>query len=81
MKLPRDVSGRKLARDLEALGYAITRQSGSHMRLTTRENGEHHVTIPDHNPLRIGTLTAILNDVATHIGRSREALVRQLFGP
>jgi predicted RNA binding protein YcfA (HicA-like mRNA interferase family) len=60
MKLPRDISGTELARKLRALGYEITRQSGSHMRLTTMQHGEHHLTIPQHNPLRVGTLAGIL---------------------
>ncbi|HLL16788.1 MAG TPA: type II toxin-antitoxin system HicA family toxin [Pyrinomonadaceae bacterium] len=46
MKLPRDVSGEGLAGSLRTFGYQVTRQTGSHLRLTTAENGEHHVTIP-----------------------------------
>jgi hypothetical protein len=34
------------------------------MRLTTQQSGEHHVTIPDHANLRIGTLARIIADVA-----------------
>ena len=49
------------------------------MRLTTHENGEHHVTIPRHDPLRVGTLSAILGDVAQHFGITREELARRLF--
>ena len=37
MKLPRDVSGVDLAKRLGRLGYEVTRQTGSHLRLTTRE--------------------------------------------
>ncbi|MGB9180423.1 MAG: type II toxin-antitoxin system HicA family toxin [Pyrinomonadaceae bacterium] len=79
MKLPRDISGEKLAKALKALGYQATRQTGSHVRLTTLESGEHHVTIPRHNPLRIGTLAAILDDVATHFGISRDELMEKIF--
>ena len=61
MKLPRDVSGDDLAKALKALGYHVTRQSGSHLRLSTTEGGEYHVTIPRHDPVRIGTLAAILD--------------------
>jgi predicted RNA binding protein YcfA (HicA-like mRNA interferase family) len=43
------------------------RQTGSHIRLT-KQNGQHHTTVPQHNPLRIGTLSAILNSVAAHLG-------------
>ena len=45
MRLPRDVSGRELAKAAGILGYQITRQTGSHIRLTTTRNGEHHITI------------------------------------
>jgi predicted RNA binding protein YcfA (HicA-like mRNA interferase family) len=54
MRLPRDVTGRALAARLAALDYRVTRQSGSHIRLTTQAGGEHHITIPEHDPLRVG---------------------------
>ncbi len=79
MKLPRDLSGDDLARALRRLGYEISRQSGSHMRLTTRQGGEHHVTVPRHGSLRLGTLADVLGDVAEHLGLTRDALVKQLF--
>lgn len=79
MRLPRDLSGTDLARALGKLGYETTRQTGSHMCLTTQENGEHHITIPRHDPLRVGTLSAILSDVAGHFGTNRDEIVRHLF--
>jgi len=79
VKLPRDLSGTELAQALSRLGYAVTRQKGTHMRLTTVENGEHHVTIPDHSSLRVGTLSAILNDIADHFDLSRDELLERLF--
>ena len=79
MRLPRDLSGRDLARALRRYGYAVTRETGSHMRLTSQQGGEHHVTIPDHANLRVGTLGAILADVAGHLGIERAALVSELF--
>ncbi len=79
MKLPRDLSGRDLAKALGRLGYQVTRQSGSHLRLTTQQAGEHHVTIPNHDPLKIGTLTAILRDVAEHFEMSRDELLEAIF--
>ncbi len=74
MKIPRDVSCRELCKLLAHLGYAPTRQSGSHIRLTTGMNGEHHITFPDHDSLRIGTLSAIPGDVAEHFGISKDGL-------
>lgn len=78
MKLPRDVSGADLAKALQAIGYRITRQTGSHVRLTTTERGEHHVTVPAHASLRIGTLAGILGDVEAHLEITREDLVERL---
>ena len=79
MRLPRDVSGRDLVRALRRYGYAVTRETGSHMRLTTQQGGEHHVTIPDHASLRVGTLASILGDVAVHLDIGRAALAEALF--
>lgn len=39
MKLPRNLSGADLAKGLERLGYAVTRQQGSHLRLTRLGGG------------------------------------------
>ena len=80
MKLPRDVSGAQLAKALASLGYRVSRQTGSHIRLTCVQPTQHHVTIPNHDDLRVGTLAAILADVGTHHGLSRETLVEKLFG-
>ena len=80
MRLPRDLSGEELADLLERYGYEVTRQTGSHMRLTTTEGDEHHITIPRHKSLRVGTLSAILRDVAEHLGISRQDLQEALFG-
>ena len=79
MRIPRDISGIELAKKLEKYGYLITRQTGSHMRLTTSKNGEHHITIPHHKELRLGTLSAILTDVADHLSINRDVLVEELF--
>lgn len=79
MKLPRNITGRQLAKVLEKLDYYIERQTGSHMRLTTTRNGEHHVTVPNHHPIKVGTLNAILKDIAAHFDTSREDLLKMLF--
>lgn len=79
MRIPRDLSGDDLVKLLAPFGYRVTRQVGSHMRLTTLEPSEHAVTVPRHNPLRIGTLANILNDVSSHLGISRSELAERLF--
>lgn len=79
MRIPRDITGDDLVRLLAPLGYRVTRQTGSHMRLTTAEPSEHHLTIPRHNPLRVGTLGGILADVAVHRQTTRDELAQRLF--
>ena len=79
MRLPRDLSGPELIRALSRLGYVQTRQSGSHVRLTrSTTEGDHHITVPQHSPLRVGTLNKILTDVATHLGLTRDQLIELL---
>ncbi|MBI3344625.1 MAG: type II toxin-antitoxin system HicA family toxin [Gammaproteobacteria bacterium] len=80
MRVPRTVSGESLAKSLQKLGYRTTRQTGSHIRLTCDSPNQHHITIPNHDPIRLGTLSAILADVASHLKMPKENLVRQLFG-
>ncbi|MDP2434043.1 MAG: type II toxin-antitoxin system HicA family toxin [Pseudomonadota bacterium] len=80
MRIPRDLSGADLVKHLGQFGYAVSRQTGSHIRLTSQTHGEHHITIPNHDPLRIGTLAAILDSVAAHQGLTREALLQRLSG-
>ena len=80
MKLPRDLSGRDLVKALAKLDYKVDHQTGSHIRLTTGRGGEHHVTIPAHDQLRIGTLSAVLRAVADHAGLGRDELLKRLFG-
>ena len=79
MKLPRDLSGSELVAALAVLGYVVTRQTGSHVRLTTEQRGQHHVTVPAHGALRLGTLSAVLGDVAEHFGATRTEIVKRLF--
>ena len=79
MKMPRNLSGPDLIQALKVFGYIPTRQTGSHIRLTTQQKGEHHITIPNHSPLRVGTLSSILSLIAEHLNISKEELIRQLF--
>ena len=79
MKLPRDLGAVELCRLLARYGYSVTRQ-------TRKSYSSHHHagrgaphTIPAHDSLRIGTLNAILTDVATHLQKTKEAVVRELF--
>ncbi len=80
MKLPRDVGGDELAALLGKYGYRVTRQTGSHIRLTSTFKGtEHHVTIPRHKPLKVGTLSSIFNDLALYLEMEKQKLIEDLF--
>jgi len=79
MKLPRDLTGAELVRALGRVGHRVTRQTGSHARLTTQTPSQHHVTVPLHDSLKVGTLAEILSDVAAHLQISREELLSRLF--
>jgi predicted RNA binding protein YcfA (HicA-like mRNA interferase family) len=78
VKLPRDVSGEDLARGLVRLGYQVTRQTGSHIRLTLAEPPQHHLTIPAHSELKAGTLSALLAMAAERLQISKEQLLSAL---
>ena len=81
MRLPRDLSGPRLVTLLQRLGYEVSRQSGSHVRLSrTTAQGTSHITIPAHRSLKVGLLAAIITEVASQLGRDREELAEELFG-
>lgn len=80
MKLPRDLSGQELIKLLSQYEYRVTRQTGSHVSLTSKIRGtEHHLTVPAHDSLKIGTLSAILSDVAFYLKIDRNTLEQTLF--
>ncbi len=80
-RLPRDISGQELCKALEKFfAYKVTRQTGSHIRLTTAVNGEHHVTVPNHSSIRLGTLAGIVGDVSLHFKISKDETAKRLFG-
>ncbi|HBT25786.1 MAG TPA: hypothetical protein DEA58_03725 [Pseudothermotoga sp.] len=79
-KLPRNLSGRELAKLLNGYGYEITRKSGSHLRLPSNIMGyEHRITIPDHSYLKISTLNNILKNIAEYLKIPKERLINELF--
>lgn len=78
MKFPRDMDAAQLIKALRKLGYRPVRQSGSHIRLQC-DDPAHAITIPNHRPLRVGTLSAILSDIALRRKLDRDALLEQLL--
>lgn len=80
MKLPRDLGGDELTRALRKYGYRMTRQTGSHIRLTSNAKGtEHHVTVPRQKSLKVGTLNYILAEVAAYLEMDKQYLASDLF--
>lgn len=80
MKTPRDVDATQLLKLLNRnYGYEFVRQTGSHIRLKTSNGGEHHVTIPNHSPLRVRTLNQIISEIAVHFKVSKEDVMNTLF--
>jgi len=80
MKLPRNLSGARLIKALNRLGYGATRQTGSHVRLGCQFPKLHYLTVPLHDPLRVGTLASILSEVVKHHSLSKEEVILRLFG-
>ena len=78
MKLPRGVSGERLVRALEQLGYSVIRQKGSHTRMRHEGPPVHSITVPLHNPLKTGTLHGILSEVAQTRSMTVDALAELL---
>jgi predicted RNA binding protein YcfA (HicA-like mRNA interferase family) len=64
VKLPRDISGAQAIKALERLGFTITRQSGSHVRMV---RGDRRVTVPNHRHVVVGTLQSILRQAGVSV--------------
>jgi len=79
MRLPRDMDALDLVKTLHRLGYQVVRQTGSHIRLHCQQPVAHSLTVPNHAPIKLGTLAAILLDIATARRISKEELARQLW--
>ena len=79
MKIPRDVSGSRLADLLcRKWQYARVHQVGSHIILETPQPTHHRIAVPNHDPLRLGTFNSILRAVAQHKGVHRDAIIADL---
>jgi len=79
MRTPRDLSGADLAKAMNRPGYRIVRHTGSHIHLTTQQNGEHHASIPNHDALRVGTLADILSDLSARHNMTCDEVLLRLF--
>ena len=79
MKVPRDLSGAQLIKVLcRDWGYSQVHQEGSHVILQTESPGHQRLSVPNHHPLRVGTLNAIVRAVAMHKTVDRQTLLDSL---
>jgi predicted RNA binding protein YcfA (HicA-like mRNA interferase family) len=79
-KIPRDINAKMLITRLEKLGYVVIKQTGSHIRLENNNLAKlHRITIPNHSPIRIGTLNNILLDIADKMVIEKRELIKDLF--
>ncbi|MEI6194053.1 MAG: type II toxin-antitoxin system HicA family toxin [Verrucomicrobiota bacterium] len=75
MKIPRDLSGAQLVKGLcRDWAYRVVHQEGSHIILQTDAPTPHRLSVPNHNPLRVGTLNSIVRAVAAHKGVGTTAI-------
>ena len=64
MRVPRDVDAVDLINLLRRYGYSAIKQTGSHIKLSKiLDAREHSITIPNHKPIKIGTLQSIAKDI------------------
>lgn len=80
MRIPRDISGKELIKLLSVFGYEIIHQKGSHIKVTTKQNGQHHIAVPNHDPIKIGTLNGIISQVANHLALTKNEISEKLLG-
>jgi predicted RNA binding protein YcfA (HicA-like mRNA interferase family) len=82
VKLPRSVSGRRLVVRLRrAYAYEEARQTGSHIHLVSNVMGyEHHLSVPNHDHLKPGTLNKVVGLVSEYTGKPRNQVMEDLFG-
>ena len=79
MKIPRDVSGARLADILcRRWQYSTVHQTGSHIILETSAPAHQRIAVPDHRSLRVGTFNSILRAVSRHKGVPRDAIIASL---
>jgi predicted RNA binding protein YcfA (HicA-like mRNA interferase family) len=79
MKVPRDLGGAQLIKVLcRDWGFRQVHQEGSHVILQTETPGHQRLSVPNHNPLRVGTLNSIVRAVATHKGVDRQTVLDSL---
>ena len=79
MKIPRDLSGAQLVKVLcRDWNYRVVHQEGSHIILQTDTPAPQRLSVPNHHPVRVGTLNSIVRAVSAHKGVDRQQLLESL---
>jgi predicted RNA binding protein YcfA (HicA-like mRNA interferase family) len=79
MKVPRDLNGAQLVKVLcRDWNYRVVHQEGSHIILQTDAPSHQRLSVPNHNPLRVGTLNSIIRAVSLHKRIERQQLLDAL---
>lgn len=70
MQKLKQLSGKEIVKIFESYGFVLKRIKGSHVRLTlvTKESS-HHITIPLHDKLKIGTYDNIVKEFENCFGK------------
>ncbi len=77
--LHKNVNASDLIKFLQQYEYREIRQTGSHIRLVSEyKDHKHKITIPNHRPIKIGTLNSILNEVAEYLGKEKHVIINEL---
>jgi len=71
VKIPRDLSGRDVVKALRRLGFDFSRQTGSHAIL---RKGPRTVVVPQHKPIKPGTLKGVIEQAGITLEELRENL-------
>ena len=71
MKIPRDVNGPEAVRSLRRLGFESIRQTGSYHIM---KRGEKTVVVPQHKPIKPGTLRGMLDQAVVSLDDFTQAL-------
>ncbi len=68
------ISGKKLMKLLEKIGYYLDYQSGSHLILRQSDYPFRRITVPNHKEVAKGTLKKILRDCGISLNEFLELL-------
>ena len=74
---PTDTDASKLIKLLRRhYGFVKYSQKGSHVKL--KRDGKQPITVPNHKPIKRGTLKSIVEQVAAYLNKTPEQVLREL---